>query len=58
MSAPKLDTLPDRMRYAADVLEEATRAYFAARGVPEPVDHHDWRPVKLRYIADQMEQYG
>jgi len=25
MSAPKLDTLPDRMRFATDVLEEATR---------------------------------
>lgn len=58
MSAPKLDTLPDRMRFAADVLEKATRAYFASRGVPEFVDHHDWRPVNLRYVAVQMQQYG
>lgn len=56
-------SLPVRMREAADTLEEATKRYFAVRDsgagdreILAHPDHHDWRPVNLRYVADRFEE--
>ena len=52
-----MSDLPARMREAADVLVEVTRRYHeygVIRGEVDP-EHMDWRPVNLRYVADQFE---
>jgi len=45
--------LPVRMRLAADVLEQTTTRYH---GTGAESSHVDWRPVNLRYVADDWER--
>lgn len=56
---PAASTLPERMRQAADILEEASARYDRLRnkGAKRPGDYElvDWRPANLRYVAGQFE---
>ena len=50
-------TLPERMREAADTLEEATKRYFSdgVRKIAIEPEYADWRPINLRYCAETFE---
>jgi len=60
MDQPDLSTLPKRMRYAADVLEETNSRYEKIRKVtasyPDYLEQPDWRPISLRYLSNSFEE--
>lgn len=51
---PAPESLPERMRQAADILEEATKL-IPGTYQPDPTQHL-WRAANLRYVARQLEQ--